>query len=533
MYLVELSPDTNFAPTPNPDPIHLVTQFYLPKNTERLAELQEALRRNATNPHLETITLLNERFYNEDELGICSPKIVQTLVPGWINFSELFAPRRKGYTVVANADIFLDETIAHVRNSDLHCAKSMCALLRYEFTCPDLHRCPIFGPRADSADTWIVHSNHALPLQVFNFEMGRPGCDNKLNYLFRLLGFDVYNDPKRIRTYHCHKEDGRKYIHPAVPPPYMLSIPVGFPDMNIGFANGSSGGKPVRELTEVFNTFDMETSNQRLLDYIHSKNESGVPYVIPRIAGVENNAAVHYYSSKQLIAKAGVDVLKNNAGLGVEAHGDLWAFTDWYMKAFAASELYASWEPWGNYIRHIEASQRFMQSRYPKPQITTGVFDIFHFVAAGNPWTHALRGKRVLIVSPFGDLMKKQEQAYPIALFPDCELSFLTPPMTQGLETNRGFQVEFTAFCAQIDACDFDVALCSCGGYGNPICAYIYSKGKSAIYVGGVLQMYFGIYGGRWIKERKDVLNLYLTKQWTRPNVRPKGFEGIEKGCYW
>ena len=463
MYLVELSPATKTTSTPTHDPIHLVTQFYLPKNAERLAELQEALRRNATNPFLETITLLNERFYNEDELGIRSPKIVQTLVPSWIKFSDLFAPRRKGYTVVTNADIFLDDTIAHIRNSDLHCAKSMYALLRYEFTCPELHKCRVFGPRADSADTWIVHSNHALPHQVFNFEMGRPGCDNKINYIFRMLGFDVYNDPKHIRTYHCHKGAERNYIHPAVPPPYMFSVPVGFPDMNIGFANGSSGGRPVRELTGLFDTYDMERSNRRLLEFIKAKNDTGEPYVIPRVAGVENTAAVHYYSSKQHIAKAGVDVLKNNAGIGVDTHADLWAFTEWYMKAFAFSELYASWEPWGNYIRHIESSQRFMQGRYPKPQITTGVFDIFHFVAAGNPWTHALRGKRILIVSPFGDMMMKQKQAYPVDLFPDCELSFLTPPMTQGMEANRGFEVEFAAFCARIDECTFDVALCSCG----------------------------------------------------------------------
>jgi hypothetical protein len=174
---------------------------------------------------------------------------------------------------------------------------------------------------------------------------------------------------------------------------------------------------------------------------------------------------------------------------------------------------------------------------FTKKQITTGVFDIFHFVSRGRPWTHALHGKRILIISPFIDIIQRQDQAYPIDLFPECTFSYLKPPMTQGSEKNRGFDVEFSDFCDKVkehmNANDFDVALCSCGGYGNPICAYIRSMGKSAIYVGGVLQMYFGIYGSRWIKERKDVLNLYMTKKWRRPKERPLGYEQIENGCYW
>ena len=79
------------------------------------------------------------------------------------------------------------------------------------------------------------------------------------------------------------------------------------------------------------------------------------------------------------------------------------------------------------------------------------------------------------------------------------------------------------------------MALCSCGGYGNPICAFIYNMGKSAIYVGGVLQMYFGIYGQRWLKERKDVIKLYLNEHWSRPKIteKPKSATEIEEGCYW
>ena len=99
------------------------------------------------------------------------------------------------------------------------------------------------------------------------------------------------------------------------------------------------------------------------------------------------------------------------------------------------------------------------------------------------------------------------------------------------------WHVEFTYFCKQIKKIEneFDVALCSCGGYGNPICSYIYSLNKSAIYVGGVLQMYFGIYGNRWLTERKESMKLYMTTDWKRPSEheKPLNHNTIESGCYW
>ena len=59
--------------------------------------------------------------------------------------------------------------------------------------------------------------------------------------------------------------------------------------------------------------------------------------------------------------------------------------------------------------------------------------------------------------------------------------------------------------------------------------------GKSSIYVGGVLQMYFGVYGNRWLKERSDVLRLFMNKHWTRPKEeeQPDGFKKVEGSCYW
>jgi hypothetical protein len=281
-------------------------------------------------------------------------------------------------------------------------------------------------------------------------------------------------------------------------------------------------------------TYDLLKGNDRLRHYIHKQFNLGKPFLIPRVAGIENNAAVHikHFGVGRLLDTAS-KVLKNNAGLLLDRPSALQSYCDWYLKAFKFCDIYASWEPWSDYAKYINESQAYVKSTYVRELVSASVFDIFHFVARGEPWTHALKGKKILIVSAFVDLIRTQPQAYPVDLFPGCTFVYLKPPMTQGDEPNRGWNIEFGEFCDNVKGLDFDVALCSCGGYGNPICAYIFTLGKSAIYVGGVLQMYFGIYGTRWLKERKDVLNLYLSPDWVRPSHKPKGFEKIENGCYW
>jgi hypothetical protein len=58
---------------------------------------------------------------------------------------------------------------------------------------------------------------------------------------------------------------------------------------------------------------------------------------------------------------------------------------------------------------------------------------------------------------------------------------------------------------------------------------------KSSIQVSGVLQMYFGILGKRWLQERKEVVNLFMNEYWTKPQEteKPLNWSKIEGGCYW
>ena len=75
-----------------------------------------------------------------------------------------------------------------------------------------------------------------------------------------------------------------------------------------------------------------------------------------------------------------------------------------------------------------------------------------------------------------------------------------------------------------------DLWLVSCGCYGVPLTDEIASSGKKAIYVGGLLQLLFGLKGQRW-DQKQDIYRLY-NEHWRYPNERPVNAENVEGWCY-
>jgi len=225
--------------------INLIYQYFIPKTKERVQEITETLKRNVLNEEISKIYLLNERIYTVEELGIQSNKIIQIVIGKWITFKDVFSFVEKeqitGYIIMANSDIFFDNSISNLHNTDLDNCQKMISLLRWEYRGEEnLDECKIFGPRWDSQDTWIFHSNLKVLKKYhdwFNFSFGQPGCDNKIIYLLLLLGVVLNNDPNMFKTYHYHRETGRKYSKEVIPSPYGYLIPEGVNFENTNYAH--------------------------------------------------------------------------------------------------------------------------------------------------------------------------------------------------------------------------------------------------------------------------------------------------------
>ena len=83
-----------------------------------------------------------------------------------------------------------------------------------------------------------------------------------------------------------------------------------------------------------------------------------------------------------------------------------------------------------------------------------------------------------------------------------------------------------------------DIALVSCGGFGMILSDYIYTElNKSVIYVGGSLQLYFGIIGNRW--KEQPLISKLMNDKWTsvldvdKPDTLPENPGICENNCYW
>lgn len=168
-----------------------------------------------------------------------------------------------------------------------------------------------------------------------------------------------------------------------------------------------------------------------------------------------------------------------------------------------------------------------------------------------NPWTTALKGKKVLVVHPFAQSIESQ-YARREKLFDNPDVlpefaSFKVIPAVQSIGngddrfTNWFEALDWMKY--EIDRSDYDVCLIGCGAYGFPLAAHVKRQGKKAIHLGGALQLLFGIRGRRWdgmnygvnIGFRPGQYASLPNKYWIRPtaNERPKTAANVENACYW
>ena len=534
--------------------IVLVQQFYVAQDPERHLENQQCLRRNLANPLIDRIVLHNEREYTDEELGVVAAgsKLEQLIIGRRLTYLDAFASDAvpaNAYIVLANSDIFFDRTLANVRRSGLRATRRVLCQLRHEYE-HALHRdnldaCKPFGEdvgfraQPNSQDVWIWHRSHQLPPALshgFNVALGTPGCDNAVAHRFGTAGFERANAPAWVKCFHHHASSLRGYAKATAERaarPHHMVIPAYGPWV-----------RPLRTLT-----LDRSVGGAGLVGVIQKARAAGKPFLLPRLAGVENDVAAlgaeltqcgRLPAQKATALDRSLEVAKRNAGIDLRSWNAAREYAAAYLGAFERATAYFCWAPWGNVTRYYNASFAFVEANMRAPQLDAGVLDVYDSVHS-VPWTHALRGMRILIVSAFCETIKRQldagRHAYGVDLFPECTFVFLKPPQTQGDQPARAFKHEFKRLTQRVHAIKdtFDVALCSCGGYGNPLCSYIHQVGKSAVYVGGVLQMYFGILGTRWERERPDIVRAYHGPGWTRPSEseRPAGHASIEKGCYW
>lgn len=153
-------------------------------------------------------------------------------------------------------------------------------------------------------------------------------------------------------------------------------------------------------------------------------------------------------------------------------------------------------------------------------------------------WSPALKGKKVLVISPFKEEIESQYKrrekifAGEEDLLPFMDLRVVKPPYTLGEGDFPPFAEGVKKTLEECFKEPFDFALISAGGYAPLLGLALKKEGYSSFSVGGALQTLFGIMGHRW--EKRSHVASRVNESWIRVKGKtPKGAEHIDGGAYW
>jgi len=290
-------------------------------------------------------------------------------------------------------------------------------------------------------------------------------------------------------------------------------------------------------------TLSLEKSN----DYIIKKLQSNKKFLISRMgAGAETNVVylctIHgidkiyteqfYKLFIQLSIENGIYNLTKNS---------LSRYVKLYKETIEKSDSLAV------FINLMVTQQKYFVENNKLETLYSRVLEPFYCCKDNiKPWSHYLLGKKVLIVNPFVDSFQQQlKNNFQIFKDPEKKLFldeqefvfYKTYNTSAGNALHENWEKTYDMMCDDISKLDFDIALLGCGGYGLPLSNYIHEKlDKSVIYIGGGLQLLFGVMGARWenIPMWKDIIKENQTK-FIRPSKEEqiKNKERVEGGCFW
>jgi hypothetical protein len=291
---------------------------------------------------------------------------------------------------------------------------------------------------------------------------------------------------------------------------------------------------------------DYEPANQKIKELI----ELNTSFLAGKMGAVEMGLMKSFFYNNQF-TESDKWPASNNAGISPPSDYIMDYFVKVYTESLKEVDLLAIWDR--NNSQEIEISKKLS----PNSKFINGLVALEPYYHE-NPWSEALRGKKVLVVHPFEDSIKEQYLKRNLLfkdsrILPEFELITIKAYQTHGGgDTTLSWDKCYEDMAEKIEGQKFDVALVGAGAYGLPLCRVAKLMGKSVVHVGGALQILFGIKGKRWennlrqlspdeeqldhrILAHKIGINVFYNENWKRPNdtERPISFSNVEGACYW
>ena len=262
------------------------------------------------------------------------------------------------------------------------------------------------------------------------------------------------------------------------------------------------------------------------------------PFIISRLGlGSETSLSYKYIKNNKLDCKC-LYSLDNNAGIYFNNDREIIKYTEEYNNCLKNTNSLAY------FVDVLHEEQKYFSDKYKIEKIKSRILEPFYILQENEiPWSQYLIDKKVLIINPFVKSFQKQiEKGWRMfedkhIFLPNQQFIFYKSFNTAaGNHLHSSWVETFEIMKNDISKLDFDIALLGCGGYGLPLCNFIKMElGKSAIYIGGGIQLLFGVKGKRW--ENHPVIGKIIKDN--GQFISPSGDEilnnnnRVEEGCYW
>lgn len=274
---------------------------------------------------------------------------------------------------------------------------------------------------------------------------------------------------------------------------------------------------------------DTEQTNSMIIEMIESRK----PFIVSRFGSTELRTVVNGIERKLGFRKNYSEKISEAicscSGFFPVSTENLDEFTNVFLSATKDVDVFAVWfNLMEDYVIHTFA-----------PESELVELEAIEPYRSNNPWSQALKGKKVLVVHPFAKSISNQMRVFD-RLFEDKRVlppfELITYKSVQSLGGNNDYVSWFEALdkmTKDIKQLDFDIAIVGCGAYGMPLASRIKKMGKQVIHLAGATQILFGVRGARW--DSRPEMQKYFNEYWVRPSEleKPKNADRVEGACYW
>lgn len=225
-------------------PIHakfvLMTSLYNEKNVERLLEYIACIERNLEHPSIDTIHVMYDTSQDDATNTLYeylkNKKVHITSIGERPSFGNFFDVATSLYhakeIIVANADIFFNETLQELEGYDL--SNKFLALTRWNVRrdgsvelFKQFNKQGKFNPETSyySQDVWIFKAPLRRLNDQYTIKLGTWNCDSRIAFEAMQKGLVVINPCLTIKACHLHLSNVRHYQAVEIKRKYLRPVP--------------------------------------------------------------------------------------------------------------------------------------------------------------------------------------------------------------------------------------------------------------------------------------------------------------------